>query len=109
MNNVKFEKFYLLDSRGANNKVILAFVHLDNGKVVQGGTYRTCKILQMGEIQVQTHFATSKFINRYSKHKYRNLRNLKVGSPINIYYLPVFLSEDKQRYVFGFYEELPVK
>jgi hypothetical protein len=63
------------------------------------------KILQFGEIQIQTKFASQDFVDKYSKHKYRNMRNIKKGNPINIYYIPVSLDKNKNCYIMEFYKE----
>ena len=102
---MKFEKFYLVDHRGPNNRIILKLVHVENGRSIKANTATIVKILQYGEVQVQTRFATSKFINKYAKHNYRNLRNMKNGDPINIYHVPVSLSQDKRYYIMEFYHK----
>ena len=102
---MKFERFYLVDHRGPNNRIILKLVHVENGKSIKVNTATVVKILQYGEIKIQTKFATQKFVSRYSKHNYRNLRNVKSGDPINIYHIPVSLSEDKSHYLMEFYQK----
>ena len=102
---MKFEKFYLVDHRGPNNRIILKLVHIENGKVIKANTATIIKILQYGEIQIQTKFATQKFVSRYAKHNYRNLRDMKRGDPINIYHVPVSLSKDKSHYIIEFYNK----
>ena len=101
---MNFERFYLIDLRGENNRIVLKFVHIDNSKEIKCNTSRIIEILQKGEIQVQTRFSTKKFIEKYSKHKYRNLRSMQEGDPINIYYIPVEKSEDNTHYIIKFYE-----
>jgi hypothetical protein len=103
-NKMKFEKFYLIDYRGTNNRIVLKFVHVDNGKEIKGNTCFITKILQTGEIQMQTKFATKKFTSRYAKHKFRNLRQIQPGNSINIYHIPVILSEDNNQYIMQFYK-----
>lgn len=100
---MKFEKFYLIDSRDSSNKIMLKFVHVENGRSISATTAAIIKILQYGEIKIQTKFATSKFTNKYAKHKYRNLRSIKDGDPINVYHIPVSLAEDKKNYIMEFY------
>ncbi len=102
---MKFEKFYIIDSRGPNNRITLKFVHIENGRSIQSTTSDIIKILQYGEIKIQTKFATPKFTNKYAKYKYRNLRNIKNGDPINIYHIPVSLSEDKKNYIMQYYNK----
>jgi len=102
---MKFEKFYLIDCRGANSRVVLKFVHVDNGKQILCNTSTVIKILQMAEIQVQAKFSTKKFTSRYAKHNYRNLRGMKSGDPINIYHIPVSFDKDKNKYMIEFYKD----
>jgi hypothetical protein len=72
-----FEKFYIIDTRGPNNQISLKFVHIENGRSILATTASVVKILQYGEIKIQTKFATPKFTSKYSKYKHRNLRSIK--------------------------------
>ncbi|MFW5794306.1 MAG: hypothetical protein ACOCV1_02375 [Bacillota bacterium] len=96
---MKFEKFYLLDERGPDGKVLLRFVHSQNGKPIKCNTSKTVEILQKAEIQIKTQFATESFVKKYSKRKYRNIRNISVGHPINIYFIPVILDKESKKYI----------
>ena len=100
-----FEKFYIIDTRGPNNQISLKFVHIENGRSILATTASVVKILQYGEIKIQTKFATPKFTSKYSKYKHRNLRSIKNGDPINIYHIPVSISEDKKNYIMQFYNK----
>ncbi len=102
---MKFEKFYLIDNRGANNRIILKFAHIDNGKEILCNTSTIIRILQMGEIQVQAKFSTKKFASRYAKHNFRNLREMKPGDPINIYSIPISFNKEKNKYIIEFYKD----
>jgi len=102
---MKFEKLYLVDHRGTNSRIVLKFVHIDNGKQILCNTSTVIKILQMAEIQVQSKFSTKKFTSRYAKHNYRNLRSMKPGDPINIYHIPVSFNKEKNKYMIEFYKD----
>ena len=100
-----FEKFYLIDYRGVGGRIILEFRHVENGRRIDCSTGKAIEILQSGEIQMQTKFCTDNFVERYARHKHRNLRNIVPGDPINIYHIPVELSADERSYVTKFYKE----
>ena len=99
---MKFERFHLVDSRGDHNRILLKFYHVASGKPVSGGPVETLRILQMGEVQVLTRFATESIVLRFANHKHRNLKKLKAGDPINVYSIPVKLSEDGKSFVAQF-------
>ena len=94
-----FEKFYLIDYRGKDGKVLLKFVHAGTGKEIKASVIDLIKILQFSEIQMQTRFATEKFVKKYAKHQHRNLRSLKEGDPVNVYHIPVIYSEEDRKFL----------
>lgn len=91
----KFEKFYLIDKRGNKGRVISKFVHIKNDMEIDANTAITLRILQRGEIQVMTKFATKEFIYKYAKKEFPNIKNMKIGDPINIYWIPVIKVNNK--------------
>lgn len=99
---MKFERFYLVDSRGAHGRVLLKFYHISSGKPIDGSTVDALRILQSCEIQVQTRFATDSFAKRFAGRKHRNLRHVQSGDPINVYAIPVKLSEDGRSFMAQF-------
>lgn len=98
--NVRFEKFYLVDFRGKNGNMVLRFVHVENGKKIKCNTHEIINILQSFEIQIQTKFSTDKTVSIIKDS--RNFRNIQVGDPINIYYIPVSISENSKFYYLNY-------
>jgi hypothetical protein len=97
---IKFEKFYLVDFRGKNGNIILRFIHIENGKKIKCNTHEIIGILQSSEIQIQTKFSTEKTLTIIKDS--RNLRNINIGDPINIYYIPVSISENSKFYYLNY-------
>ena len=99
---MRFEKFYLIDMRGNNGRPILKLINIKDEKDIEGNTAMIIKILQCGEMHMQTRFANKKFIDKYAKAQYRNLRSFHVGDPINVFSIPVAYSAKKKKYIMKF-------
>jgi hypothetical protein len=102
---MKFEKFYLVDMRGKDGKVILKFVHTGTGHEIKASVVDLVKILQFAEIQIQTRFVTEKVVKKFAKHQYRNLRGIKEGDQINVFHIPVEYSDEEKVYFLANSEE----
>lgn len=99
---MRFEKFFLIDSKEKNH-FLLKFCHCENGKEIKVSTEETVKILQTAEIQCQTKFSTKNLISRYAKYKYKNMKDMKLGDPVNVYFIPVEYKKELNGYIPVFY------